>query len=649
MKLIGMQIAYGLGWPLKLMAGLLVLLGFCAPAFAQTLTYSTFSTGAIDDSVNCSTANRLTRTINVPGPLTVEKLNVGFLATHSWRGDIVLEITPPDGAPTVQIISSDVNNANQDNYNIELDSAVTPTINNAPHDTNDSNSLVSNPPPAYENLVAPSNSLAVFTGENATGDWTLSMCDDFLSADDGQFEAASLFFISNSNANLSLVSSASATSPAYGTTVNLNYTVQNTGPATATNVDVSIPLPAGLDYSSHSGGTYDDTTGQWDVGTLASGNSITLTLTALVQTGGGYTVNAEISNSDQVDPNSTPGNNSTSEDDDSSLTLSPFSATVPGLSCPIADQFSLNWTAPGTTNGWGAGDLTNSYTAGGETLDFDIGGDTGTIIARDGITMPATTTEFTGGTTSSGHGLVVYVDFTSPSQEITIDIDLGTAGTGVGDVQFAIYDVDLGGWTDRIRVDGFMGGTSVFPILTPSTGNTVSGNAVIGTGGAASNVGNGNMTVTFNNPVDRVLITYDNTNPAADPARQVISLQPLTMCPPQVASLTATKTVEMYDPSGTGGGSLYAIPGNEILYTISVENAATATASASDIKINDVLPENLRFLSASVSGFSGGSFTAPALPSANTDCAAGACIINYEGATLSVASTGEIEIRAVVK
>ena len=646
---LGMHIAYGQGWPYKTLAGLILLLSFCLPAWAQTQTFSTFTTGAIDDTVNCSTANRLTRTINVTGPLTVEKLNVGFLATHSWRGDIQLELTPPDGSPTVRLINSETGNTNQDNYNVELDSDVSPAINNAPHDTNDSAVLVSNPPPAYENLVAPDNALSVLTGENAAGDWTLSVCDDFSGADDGQFEAASLFFISNSNANLSLASAAGTLSPSFGTTVNLSFTVQNTGPANATGVEVAIPLPSGLSYSSHTGGTYNDITGQWDVGSLTSGSNTTLTITALVETGGGYTVDAEISDSDQADTNSTPGNDSTNEDDDDSITLSPFSATVPDLSCPVTDQFSLVWTAPGTSNGWDTGDLTNSYTAGGQVLDFEIGGDTGTIIARNGVTMPATTTEFTGGTSGSGHGVVVYVDFTSPSQAITIDMDLGTAGIGVGDVQFAIYDVDLGGWTDRIRVEGFMGGASVYPVLTPSSGNTVSGNAVIGTGGAASNVGNGNMTVTFNTSVDRVEVTYDNTNPAADPAPQVISLQPLTMCPPQTAELTATKTVEMYDPSGTGGGSLYAIPGNEILYTISVENSATATASASDIKINDVLPDNLRFVSASVSGFSGGSFTTPALPSANTDCAAGACIINYEGASLSVASTGAIEIRALVK
>ena len=42
-----------------------------------------------------------------------------------------------------------------------------------------------------------------------------------------------------------------------------------------------------------------------------------------------------------------------------------------------------------------------------------------------------------------------------------------------------------------------------------------------------------------------------------------------------VADLTAVKSVEVYDPTNVG---LYMIPGNEVLYRITVTNAASSTA-----------------------------------------------------------------------
>ena len=80
-----------------------------------------------------------------------------------------------------------------------------------------------------------------------------------------------------------------------GDRVTFTVRVLNDGPATATNVDVSDPLPAGFDFVSAnpSKGTYTRGTGRWDVGTLENGASATLTLVATVKptTGGTTLVN----------------------------------------------------------------------------------------------------------------------------------------------------------------------------------------------------------------------------------------------------------------------------------------------------------------------------------------------------------------------
>jgi len=90
-------------------------------------------------------------------------------------------------------------------------------------------------------------------------------------------------------------------------------------------------------------------------------------------------------------------------------------------------------------------------------------------------------------------------------------------------------------------------------------------------------------------------------------------------------------------------------PGNEVLYRITVENSASAGADATDIDLSDTLPDNVRFVSATTTGFTGGAFDAPALPAANTDCVGGACVIRYSGATLPINTTGEIQVRALIK
>ncbi len=127
------------------------------------------------------------------------------------------------------------------------------------------------------------------------------------------------------------------------------------------------------------------------------------------------------------------------------------------------------------------------------------------------------------------------------------------------------------------------------------------------------------------------------------------------------ADVSAAKTVSVFSQDGTGcetipgtpaTGDQYAIPGACVEYVITVENAGGTAAT--DVVINDVLPSELKFIAATSGGFTGGSFTSPALPAANTDCNAGACVINYTGATLGAGSqasptTATIKIRALVK
>ena len=83
--------------------------------------------------------------------------------------------------------------------------------------------------------------------------------------------------------------------PEEGDTVTFNITVTNAGPITATNVDLTDLLPAGLTPTANNGGTtqgsYDPVTGLFNIGTLAVGATATLTLEGTVDVGqGGNTI-----------------------------------------------------------------------------------------------------------------------------------------------------------------------------------------------------------------------------------------------------------------------------------------------------------------------------------------------------------------------
>jgi uncharacterized repeat protein (TIGR01451 family)/fimbrial isopeptide formation D2 family protein len=83
--------------------------------------------------------------------------------------------------------------------------------------------------------------------------------------------------------------------PAEGEVVAFTIAVTNDGPDDATGVSLSDLLPAGLTATANNGttasGTYDATTGLWNIGDIASGATVTLTLEGTVDVGeGGNTI-----------------------------------------------------------------------------------------------------------------------------------------------------------------------------------------------------------------------------------------------------------------------------------------------------------------------------------------------------------------------
>jgi uncharacterized repeat protein (TIGR01451 family) len=137
----------------------------------------------------------------------------------------------------------------------------------------------------------------------------------------------------NGVADLSVSKTANITTPVVGQPITFTVAISNTGPGQATNVQLSDPLPTELGFVSASPdqSDYDSSTGLWTVGTITNGTTITLTLVVTPNTAGAITNTAQITTSDQIDRDSTPGNNLEAEDDQDSAVIT---ATTP-VSSPV--------------------------------------------------------------------------------------------------------------------------------------------------------------------------------------------------------------------------------------------------------------------------------------------------------------------------
>lgn len=125
-------------------------------------------------------------------------------------------------------------------------------------------------------------------------------------------------------ADLELSTTVDTVAPTIGSSVTITIAVANAlGTVDATGVEVLALLPAGLAYESHStkDGSYEPARGLWDVGTVGSGASVTLDISAVATSTGPTTTFAEIVAVGIGDPDSLPNNHVASEDDHDSVTV----------------------------------------------------------------------------------------------------------------------------------------------------------------------------------------------------------------------------------------------------------------------------------------------------------------------------------------
>jgi len=217
------------------------------------------------------------------------------------------------------------------------------------------------------------------------------------------------------DADLLVTKDVSSHTPLVGNNVIYTVTVTNTGPATATNVQITDLLPLGVTYQSYSAtqGGYASGSGLWTVGTLANGASATLSITVTVTGAGAITNTATITAVDQPDPD--PGDNS------DSVTINPVTSD--------ADLSVLK-------------DVSNHTPYEGASINFTVvvtntgPADATSVQITDSLPAGVTYQSFsaTQGVYASGTGIWTVgtlLDGASATLTITATVNAGTAGSTI--------------------------------------------------------------------------------------------------------------------------------------------------------------------------------------------------------------------------
>jgi len=157
------------------------------------------------------------------------------------------------------------------------------------------------------------------------------------------------------SADLGMTKVANTNAIEEGEDVIFTLSVSNFGPDDATGIEVDDLLPSGFTFSNSvaSQGSYDDSTGVWDVGTLTNNGGATLEITATAGTGSGGTIltnTASIGDSSHEDP--------TSSNDEAEASVLIFGAdlaidkSVDPLAAIVGQSviYTIVVTNPGPTN-----------------------------------------------------------------------------------------------------------------------------------------------------------------------------------------------------------------------------------------------------------------------------------------------------------
>ena len=441
------------------------------------------------------------------------------------------------------------------------------------------------------------------------------------------------------SSDLSLTKSVSDPTPNVGQQITYTINVLNSGPSTATGVQVTDVLPAGVTLNSNnaSQGTFDPNTGVWDVGTLSStagANTASLSLSATVNSLGQQTNTAQISAANQADPDSTPNNNNPNEDDQDSAVFTPESIDLsltktvnnatPNIGDPITFTILVNNAGPSAATGVSVRDVLPAGTTfvsatsnNGTTYNNGTGiWSLGTLGANQSAQLAITANVTASGSRTNvaeiisanerdtdstpGNNQIAEDDqdsavFASSQADLSLTKSVDNATPNLGENVVFTVTVQNSGTDTATGVtvaDPLPAGLTFVSTDQPASYNGATGVWTIGTVAPGTNpslqitarvdsLGTKTNTAQIrSSDINDPDSTPNNNNPAEDDQASVTVT-------PASANLSLTKTVNNSSPN----------LGENVTFTITVNNAGPNAATG--VNVRDQLPPGTTLVSAS--------------------------------------------------
>ncbi|WMN11424.1 T9SS type A sorting domain-containing protein [Marivirga salinae] len=339
------------------------------------------------------------------------------------------------------------------------------------------------------------------------------------------------FSYSTPPADLNLSYAINTSNPCKGEIIEYTVEVTNNGPNDTYNAEVLSEIPAGLTFenATASDGTYNSTTGIWDIGDITNGNSASLLISASVNNDqGGLTINssAAITNSFAEDPD--PSNNS------SNLSVTVSNNSLPEIST-IGNQAvdynqtsaPVNFTISDSDVGTSPDDLILSVTSSNTTvipvsgIVFSGSGENRSFTITPGLNQFGTsevTIEVSDGSCSSTSSFSVevfkqsYGNFES-AKFVVGQVDFNTTSTVASDVTAP------GSNSSAVSAKG------VLAVGSQTTNRVLIWNSVPTSNGTAANVvvGQSNFTNTGANNGTTGLNAPDGVNFSPDGNKLIVA------------------------------------------------------------------------------------------------------------------------------
>lgn len=154
-----------------------------------------------------------------------------------------------------------------------------------------------------------------------------------------------------------------------------------------------------------------------------------------------------------------------------------------------------------------------------------------------------------------------------------------------------------------------------FSSIGATSGVTAANSSSVPSGGASgtidfkANIGSsyaipagGSISLVYTASIPSAAGTYSNSA-SATVGVETVGPASVSIYVAAAGALVISKSVEVYDPAAAGR---FALPGEEVVYTFTVQNVTGATIDAGSIAIEDILPDTLEFYNGDIGG--GGPF-----------------------------------------